>query len=531
MSIKRTVLAVAVASVVSNFALAATNGPSNKNDAEYQDGAGYLDNSALFPEVSESPDADEAVRVDRAYTATDFRNGLEQGMDDFFGDSSVDIKVRSMYHNKDYRETFSDTEQHGIGVEVNFESGWINDWIGFDMSSYSAFAVDGDGNYKESGSSSGMFLREEDGDFKGYNKIGQAYLKARFALEDVDTFGQFRIGRQKIYKGLMSTSTSRLTPLTWEAAQMEVNVAGTEFYGVYATGISQRNNNSSDGFTGYWVGDSFVDEEWEKNEIDHVFTYGVRRQPSKGIGYEFAVGEGQSYSRTYMARVNNTFDIVGGYEVFVDAQYYQAQSLDEENVCDPDYPTCNYPTTENADWNQYNRPFDLDAKAEKTNINLMLSKGDWSGWLSTQYVSAPLTTAAYHNGENGNGQYDGSMANNDYNTDYSWIGVPNYIGMFDYDGERSYQIGTRYHWDKQGLRGFYSSFSYTTGSGANRLDTYTGEKSEGKEWERTFEFKYKFQSEALKGLNARLVQSTYRSNFNPDAEDVRFILDYYISVI
>ena len=464
-----------------------------------------------------------------AYTMVDFRNDMSRASDDFFGGSRTLLKFRTMYHNKRTTYRDPDTEQLGLGIEANFQSGWINDAFGFDLSAYTGQKLDLFG-IDQNGSSGGMFIREYEkgkgNTYKNYGKIGQAYLKAKWRNPGIEGHGNFKVGRLMVYKGFMGGSNSRLTPLTWEGAVADYNLHGTEFYGAYATGISPKNSSGFDDFTGTYG---------DVSKVKYVYTYGVKRQPVKGFGFEAAVGEGQNYSRQWMGRANYTFDIVNGYEGYLDAQYYQIKSLDQQKTND-------WKSTTHGDWNAYNRPFDLDKKAELMNLNVMLSKGDLSGWVAWQYTKAPRHDR-YDN--YGDGQFTNKMASNDYSTNYSWIGVPNYVGMFNYDGMKSHQLGVRYHLDRLGYPGWYTSFVHTYGSEANRLAyDRVNKKSvsfDGHAQENMLEVKYKFQSRALKGLDAKVVLINYKSNFqkfgsaskrqnHDDTNEIRFQMNYYFNV-
>ena len=440
----------------------------------------------------DTPSEKKAFASKPAYTMVDFRSDMKRTANDFFNGGRTWLKFRTMYHNKQIKNSTSDTKQLGLGIEANFQSGWLNDTVGLDLSAYTGQRLDGFG-IEQQGTGSGMFIREGSRgiyNYKGYGKIGQAFVKVKWENPGIDGSGNLRIGRQLLYKGLMGSSNSRLTPLTWNAAVADYNVYGTEIYGAYANGISQKNSSNFEAFSGSYGGNS---------KIKYIYTYGIKRQPVKGLGFEAALGEGQGYLRQWMGRLNYTFDINRGIEVYADAQYYQSKTLDEENI-----PNGRYKKTTHKDWDFNNRPFDLDAKAELINLNFMLSKGDLSGWVSWQHTKAPLTNNSKNrSGKNflyGNGQYSNSLASNGYSANNAWIGIPNYVGMFTYDGMRSYQLGARYHWDKLGFPGWYTSLVHTYGSGANRLVKENGvlKPFDGHEQENMLEIKYRFQSHTLK---------------------------------
>ncbi|WP_134598657.1 OprD family outer membrane porin, partial [Pseudomonas aeruginosa] len=58
----------------------------------------------------------------------------------------------------------------------------------------------------------------------------------------------------------------------------------------------------------------------------------------------------------------------------------------------------------------------------------------------------------------------------------------------------------------------------------------SGQRGEGREWERNTELQYVFQSGALKNLGVRWRNATFRSNFTRDIDENRLIVSYTLPI-
>jgi len=125
------------------------------------------------------------------------------------------------------------------------------------------------------------------------------------------------------------------------------------------------------------------------------------------------------------------------------------------------------------------------------------------------------------NGENSMPYLDGS---NPY--------LVNYVQVNDFAAaqERSWQLRYDYDFKALGLNGLSVLTRYVSGDHIS----VPGSAQAGREWERDSELKYVVQQGHFKGLNLRLRNATYRSNYEKfarDTDETRLILSYNFSVL
>lgn len=100
------------------------------------------------------------------------------------------------------------------------------------------------------------------------------------------------------------------------------------------------------------------------------------------------------------------------------------------------------------------------------------------------------------------------------------------LGEFANAKERSWALRYGYDFAHLGLAGLHAASRYISGSQAR----ITGTSIRGREWEWDNEVRYTLQSGPAKGLNMRLRQATYRSNytrnFPRDTDDWRLFVTY-----
>ncbi|CAM3736879.1 OprD family outer membrane porin [Parendozoicomonas haliclonae] len=144
----------------------------------------------------------------------------------FIDDASLDVKLRFVAYDRDsYRSPvnlpagapptakamYSSAERHdsGLAVWADFQSGWLWDAIGFDITAYGAKALANDGNPDT------IQLWEEN-HLSSISRIGQANLKFRFGNEDTGIDG--RIGRMTLNMPMASSDMDSAVPEVFEGA-------------------------------------------------------------------------------------------------------------------------------------------------------------------------------------------------------------------------------------------------------------------------------------------------------------------------
>ena len=107
-------------------------------------------------------------------------------------------------------------------------------------------------------------------------------------------------------------------------------------------------------------------------------------------------------------------------------------------------------------------------------------------------------------------------------TVYSFSNVG--IGKFIEEDEKTWMLGYGYDFARLGVPGLTFNTRYLSGNDGKSDSTV-------KEWERDAELAYVVQQGTFKGLGVKLRNYVYRSDFSRDADDVRVIVSYPLSLL
>ena len=396
---------------------------------------------------------------------------------DFIDDSSFDIKLRNVYFDKDYENSADDWKQWAQGIEANFKSGYIGDVIGFDASYYGALKLDHAG-----ADTGGQLLGGDQGDH-GYSKLGQAYLKAKLGDDNLGFYGQ--AGLMTMGKGLISSSGSRTTPSSFRGAHGEVNINDFAVYSSYVDQISQRASN------GY---DKLVNHAGK--EIDNAYQFGGTYN-ANNVSAELVYLESKDYQKQYLADLGYTLPLNDDMSLFIGGIYQEAKKGGDL-------------------WDG-----SFDDKAKHYNLNTKLSMGELA--LTLSYAKTKAEKA------NGLGALEYWFAANEYGATPSL--VSRQISDFMYNGEKVWQMDATYGFVDLGIPGLKTSLTYTKGSG---IEDNSASNVADSESETDLAVSYAFQQASLKGLSVKLQHgwhtAKYKDASNEDTKDLRFYVDYTVSV-
>lgn len=134
--------------------------------------------------------------------------------------------------------------------------------------------------------------------------------------------------------------------------------------------------------------------------------------------------------------------------------------------------------------------------------------------------------------------------NDGYIGDYDGGGTMYFLNDMQYNsfsqqGEKSYHISYNLNMDTLGVPGLDLTAAYVRGSNIrsthwDAVNNVVYERNQGKNWEANYGAKYVVQSGAAKDLSLHLRNATYRANDaagNPDVNEVRFIVEYPLSIL
>ncbi len=408
---------------------------------------------------------------------------------DFLNDSSFDIKLRNVHFDHKVDNPNSnvkkDWSQWAQGVEANFKSGYIANTIGFDASYYGALKLDHTGidpyNTRMKG---GQLLAKGN---KGYHKLGQAYLKAKFGDDQLGFYGQ--AGFMSGSKGLILGSSSRSTPSAYRGAHGEVNIQDFSVYGTYVDRIGLRTESSWDKFITE-AGDT-VDNAWQLGT-----TYNANH-----IDAEAVYLRAKDYQNQYMLKLGYTFDLADDMSLKVHGNYQHAKG-------------------DGSAWDNNKAHNDFDDKASHLNLNTQFKLGGLGLMLSY------ATTDAEKKG--GLGYLNYAYADNEYGASPSE--VSRYVSDFMYDGEKVWQLSASYNFADLSIPGLNASLTHTRGSDIKDQ----GSEKMSSEKETDLIVSYAIQDGTFKGVSFKAIKAWHTKKYDTkkavDTEHMRVYLDYTISV-
>ena len=167
------------------------------------------------------------------FTATAFDGITDQ--------DQFSIKSRTIYFDRDYQKDSSDDSTLAEGIELNYQSGYIANFVSLGTSFYLVQ------NINSTGSAQNNILPEgsdDDGIDNHISKIGQL-----FADFQVTRNGHVKLGAQKVKTMLLRSSSTRAIPNTFRGITADYSFDQFKFYGYAFDEWSPRHDDSWDKFT------------------------------------------------------------------------------------------------------------------------------------------------------------------------------------------------------------------------------------------------------------------------------------------
>ena len=446
--------------------------------------------------------------------------------------NSLSLKLRNYYQDRrptDASDTYVEKDSGrtvkthkkqkgwGQGLEVNFESAMFGSetaGIGMDFSLYGGLKLMGDKEtfgttINKEGTpyyvaSENRYVADQD----SYAKIGQVYAKGFAGTDGQKVSG--KLGWHQIERTLTKTY-SRLTPTSFQGVSVDGEAGDFDLYGSWYNKVSRYNFDKMENLTNSNSGNN--------QKIDYVYTIGGSYNHESGLGSELAYAESESYLKLYHANLNYTFNLKNDTSLLVEGQYYKGKS-------------------NGSKWKEDGETFGgFDSDANLYNLNAKLTVDMLALKASYSQVDAKK--------KGGLGVFDYHLAY-ESGADYDDLGygTKRQISDFNHNGEKIWQAGAAYSFDRIGAPGLSLGYTYTSGSDI-KADSkqYAGKY---KESEHDFEVSYAFQQQQLKGLSFTLQYAKYNADkqlsqiksesagkmdYKDDGmTDLRVFVDYTVSV-
>jgi imipenem/basic amino acid-specific outer membrane pore len=398
----------------------------------------------------------------------------------FIDDSSLKLKTRFEYMNRDYKNGASNPssgtagyrQDSGLSQLLTYESGFTQGIVGFGLDAMAMGSVkldDSDGNPE-----------------KSQGKVGGA---VKLRLSDTT----LKYGQQFVASPVFATDDSRLIPEVATGTLLtSKEIKGLELSAGRFTALSKQTGMARDSIGGV----SDEDGNHGKGLSGGINIFGASYAFTDNFTAALAASDAEEYFKKYYANLNLTLPI-----------------NDEQSL--------------NFDLNAYKTKGDkrgdtIDFLGDGV---LGVDNNLWS--LAAAYsLGAHKFTLAYQQSSGDNAYYYGVDGN-------STIFVSNSIQISDFVGreEKSYQARYDLNMATYGVPGLSFMTRYVMGDNIK-----TNGLGEGKENEWNLESKYVVQEGPAKDLSFRARFANYRSNgaysaYSADNYDTRLIIEYPLSIL
>ena len=189
----------------------------------------------------------------------------------FVSDSELEISTRNMWKYLKTENRFDKEEQRykkqvaqawGQNLQLDYKSGYFADVIGFDASYYGGIKLAASKDF-----ASRAILYNDDGEAKGYNKIGQRYAKVKLDFEPVKINGKagwFTLKNKGIF-----TNSQRLSLNTYSGYYTNTALGDWNLDLLYLDSkVMRRDSPNIDKMY-------FDDGNGKRHVLDHVITGGI----------------------------------------------------------------------------------------------------------------------------------------------------------------------------------------------------------------------------------------------------------------
>ena len=403
----------------------------------------------------------------------------------FIDEASVDLKLKNAYFDNQIRPDKGAVEkwhQWGQGVEIQLSSGYLFDVLGVDFFSYHGLKLDAYNSTPGLSGANDELLGGGTKKSENYNRVGQLLLKAKAGNDDLSA--QLKGGWLDIGTEFVATAGSRLTPSSFQGAELDFSIFGANLYGVFADKMALRTGETYD---------PFVNGKGEK--IEYLYAAGAEVDVV-GVRLAGEYAESKDYVRHMYGGVSYNLDLDANMGLLLDLRYYQAKKA-------------------GVLWTG-----DFIDDASLYNINLVFTYKTLELGFSHAGVQA-----------SGGGTYDYVLSSNEYGGGNYW--TSRQVSDFNYDGENVYQVSGMFNFSEMGLPGLFAGLAYTYGTDFNK--PRSGAKQLDSEYEFDLSIGYEFFEGELQGLKLILDNGSHYANYSGKGDtkftnNMRFYVDYTLKV-
>ncbi|WP_296187779.1 OprD family porin [Pseudomonas sp. UBA1879] len=393
----------------------------------------------------------------------------------FVEDSSLNVNLRNVYINRDYKGGPQDRAEWGQGFIANYSSGYTQGTVGVGVDAFGLYAVRLDGGRGKSGAG-GIDFFKQDSSGKAADDLARFGGAVKFRISNTE----LKYGDQMPELPVLSYDNSRLLPETYTGTM--ITSKEIKDLTLVAGRFTAQTRKSAEGR--------------DSGDLKSINVYGG--------SYKFS----DAFSAAYYAS-------------------------DDEDTLKKQYVNLNYvfalPTDQSLtfDFNGYKTKLDRDVAVDDARDNKIWSlAATWAVGIHSFTIAHQRST-----GETGY-NYGGYRNNGGFSDGGNSIYLTNsYWSDFNAKDERSWQLGYGVNLSTLVTPGLSYKVAYVRG---DNIDDGTN-RGEGDEHELFSQMTYVVQSGPAKDLSLRLRNSWLRvsdnaSNYNVGGNETRIFITYPINV-
>ncbi|EXF47456.1 porin [Pseudomonas sp. BAY1663] len=395
----------------------------------------------------------------------------------FIEDTKAGLELRNFYYNSDNRQegaSQSKQDEWAQGFILRVESGYTEGPVGFGVDALGLLGVKLDSSPDRTGT--GLLPVGDSGAPDDYSELGLT-AKAKVSKSVL------KVGTLQLKNPAIGTSDSRLLPAVMRGAQLVSNeIDGLTLDLGYIDQINNRNSTNYEDMvvntTGKDItidGASVADSGVESDELVYL---GGTYKVTKDLSASYYYSNLEDFYKQHALNLIHVLPIADGQSLKTDLRYQRSKDDGTSNV---------------------------DNKAFGAMVTYSISGHSFG--LGYQKMS----------GDTGFAYVGGNI--DPYLVNYVQI------GDFARTDEKSWQARYDFNFAAVGIPGLTFMTRYLSGEdfGAN---------GDGKEWERNTDIGYTFQEGALKNLNLKWRNATFRTNgTGNDIDQNRLIVSYTIPLM
>lgn len=398
----------------------------------------------------------------------------------FIEDTKANLELRNFYFNRDFRQEGADQskqEEWAQGFLLRVESGYTEGTVGFGVDALGLLGVKLDSGAGRAGDGSQLLPGDGDSAADDFSEIG---LTAKAKLSN----SVLKVGTLQPKNMAIATSDSRLLPAVTRGAQLVSNeIDGLTLDFGYLDEINNRASSDYEDLSVNTSGKSITGAA----EADSFVFLGGQYKLTKDLTAGYYYSNLEDNYKQHAVNLIHVLPIAEGQSLKTDLRYQR--STDDGNT-------------------------NVDNKAFGAMVTYSLSGHSFG--VGYQKMSGD-TGFAYVGG----------------NIDPYLVNFVQ-IGDFAQADEKSWQARYDFNFAAVGIPGLTFMTRYITGDDFDRnIGTSAAPNIvSGKEWERDMDVAYTFQTGALKNLNVKWRNATFRSNGNGnDLDENRLIVSYTIPLM